>query len=79
MDAFDAVMAAARIGVRADTAEEGFALIRDRADTAASDAELAEAVAAGVRNGMLRDPVRLEAGHLQCYWKLELTRHAEDG
>jgi hypothetical protein len=67
------VRAAAEMGVRADSAEEGFALIRTRTGTTASDAELAEVVAKGVLEGRFRDPVRLELGHLQCYWKLELA------
>jgi hypothetical protein len=26
-----------------------------------------------LRDGLIRDPVRLEAGALQCHWRLDLT------
>ncbi len=32
-----------------------------------------EAVAASVRDGMIREPIRLPEGALQCHWHLELT------
>jgi hypothetical protein len=32
-----------------------------------------EAVASCVAQGLIRDPVRLEEGALQCHWRLELT------
>ncbi len=73
MDARETVLAAARTGLRADTAEEGFAGIRRRTGTAFTDAELADAVAALVAEGLLRDPVRLEQGALQCHWRAELA------
>jgi hypothetical protein len=72
----EAVLAAAQTGVDADTAEEGFAEIRTLTSMTFSDAELAEAVAAAVREGLVRDPVRLLAGALQCRWQLKLARHA---
>ena len=30
-------------------------------------------VAACLRDGLIREPVRLPAGALQCHWRLELT------
>lgn len=72
----EAILTAARIGVDADTAEEGFAEIRTVTGMTCSDTELAEAVAAAVRDGLVRDPVRLLPGALQCRWQLELARHA---
>lgn len=66
-----AVLAAARARIDADTAEDGFAAIRALARVTFPDAELAEAVAACVRDRTLRDPVRLEPGALQCRWVLE--------
>lgn len=69
----EAVLAAARAGVDADTAEEGFAEIRALTGLAVSDAALAEAVAACVRERLVRDPVRLEPGALQCRWVLALA------
>lgn len=74
MTAREAVLAAARAGLRADTAEEGFAEIRRRMGGAWSDAELAEAVASVVAERLVRDPVRLEPGALQCYWRLNLVQ-----
>jgi hypothetical protein len=73
MSAREALLMAARMGVRADTPEEGFAQIRSMTALAFTDAELAEAVAEGVRNRLLLDPVRLLPGHLQCFWQLELA------
>ncbi len=67
----DAVLIAARIGTEADTAEEGFTNIRALTGTTFSNTELAEAVAAAVRDGFIRDPVRLLSGALQCRWQLE--------
>lgn len=32
-----------------------------------------DAVAACLRNGLIREPVRLPEGALQCHWHLELT------
>ena len=70
ISASEAVLAAARAGMRAETAEEGFAEVRALSGTNLSDAALAEAVAAGIRDGLLRDPVRLLPGRLQCCWNL---------
>lgn len=68
----EAVLASARTGLRADTAEEGFAEMRRRTGTAFTDAELADAVGALVAERALRDPVRLMAGALQCFWRLDV-------
>ena len=73
MDAREVVLTAARKGLRAETAEEGFAAMRRVTSTSFSDAELAGAVAAAVAERVLRDPIRLMPGALQCHWKLELT------
>jgi hypothetical protein len=32
-----------------------------------------EAVAASLRDGLIREPIRLPEGALQCHWHLELT------
>lgn len=77
MTAHEAVLTAARMGVRADTPEEGLAQIRSMSGLALTDAELAEVVAEGVRNRLLLDPVRLLPGHLQCFWQLELAEVAD--
>jgi hypothetical protein len=77
MTARDAVLAAARMGLRADCAEEGFAEIRSVSGVSFSDSELAQAVSDTVRERLLRDPVRLLPGHLQCFWQLELVDAAD--
>jgi hypothetical protein len=74
MTAREAVLAVARMGLRAETAEEGFAAIRHMTETAFSDAELAEALAETVASHVIRDPVRLLPGALQCHWRLEFAR-----
>jgi len=73
ISAREAVLGAARKGLRADTPEDGFARIRSVSGSHLSDTELAEAVAQAVRNRLLLDPVRLLPGHLQCFWQLELA------
>ena len=75
----DAVLAAARIGVDADTAEDGFAEIRALTGTKFTDAELAEAVATTVCDRLIRDPVRLLPSALQCRWLLEMASRAGSG
>jgi hypothetical protein len=77
MDARDAVLAAARMGLRADSAEEGYAQIRSLSGASFSDSELSQAIAEAVRERLLRDPVRLLPGHLQCFWQLELADAAD--
>jgi hypothetical protein len=74
MNAREAVLSAARLGVRADNAEDGYAQIRSMTGMVFADADLAEAVAAGVREGLIRDPVQLLPQHLQCVWQLVLER-----
>ena len=36
-------------------------------------AAFCDAVAASVRDGLIREPIRLPEGALQCHWHLELT------
>jgi len=69
----EAVLAAARLGIEADASEEGFARIRAIIGVAFPDAMLADAVADCVRERLVRDPVRLRQGTLQCRWELELA------
>jgi hypothetical protein len=73
MSAREAVLVAARVGLRADTPEEGFAQIRSLSGFHFSDPELAQAVAEAVGDRLVLDPVRLLPGHLQCFWQLELA------
>ena len=59
--------------VNVDTVEIGLDVLTDRLGAGAARAALAEAVAQGVRRGLLHDPVRLPPGALQCHWHLEPT------
>jgi hypothetical protein len=74
MSAREAVLTAAHLGVRADNAEEGYAQIRRISGTEFPDADLAEAVAEIVHDGLIRDPVRLLPQRLQCFWQLVLEQ-----
>jgi hypothetical protein len=56
---------------RADTAEEGLAICAQHVD--ATPADIAAEIAALVAASLLRDPVRLPPGQLQCHWLLEPT------
>ena len=72
MSARDALLgvAAARL-LTADTAEDGLAALA--AATGISPEKLRVGVAEALAAGLIRDPVRLEAGALHCRWALELT------
>lgn len=59
--------------VTADNAEDGFARIRVLTGSALDNAALAGAVADCLRRKLIREPVRLPEGALQCHWTLELT------
>ena len=65
--------AALRHVINEPNAESGFARIRELTGSDLDDAILAEAVHRCLASGLVRDPVRLPAGALQCYWHLELT------
>lgn len=75
MRAGEAVLVAARVGLRAEIAEEGFAAIRSLTETSFSDAELAAAIAEAIADELICDPVRLSPGALQCRWTLELRKN----
>jgi len=64
--------------VTADNAEDGFARIRAITGSAMSNAEIADAVADCLRRRLIREPVRLPEGALQCHWTLELTQAGAD-
>ncbi len=59
--------------VSAANAEEGCERVRHLAGAELSDAAFQDALTACVRDGLVRDPVRLPEGALQCHWRLELT------
>jgi hypothetical protein len=58
--------------INADTAEIGLDIL-SKGLRPASPADIAEAVRDAVRQGLLREPVRLLPGALHCHWHLELT------
>jgi hypothetical protein len=59
--------------VSAPSAEAGQAEIERLTATAFDPAQFAAAVAGLLRDGLIREPIRLEPQALQCHWRLELT------
>lgn len=67
------VLIAFRDRPKAADAAEGLALIERIAGREIDPAELRAALANLLAAGLIHDPVRLEDGALQCYWRLEVT------
>jgi hypothetical protein len=59
--------------VTAATADEAFLTFQHHAPTPIDAPAFHQAVAAAVAAGLIREPVRLPQGSLQCHWRLELT------
>jgi len=59
--------------VSAPSAEAGQAEIERLAGVTFDPAAFAAAVAGLLRDGLIREPIRLEDQALQCHWRLELT------
>jgi hypothetical protein len=57
----------------APDADSGIARVAQLAGGADDAAAWLDVTAEGVEAGLLRDPVRLPQGALQCHWHLELT------
>jgi hypothetical protein len=55
------------------TMEAGYEHFASKTDGCVDIAAFSDAVAACLRDGLIRDPVRLPEGALQCHWHLELT------
>ena len=53
--------------------EAGFERFRSISAARSTSTRFCDAVAACVREGLMREPVRLPEGALQCHWHLELT------
>ncbi len=53
--------------------EAGFERVRDLAGVPLDARAFHAALAECVRDGLVREPVRLPEGALQCHWRLELT------
>jgi hypothetical protein len=53
--------------------EAGFDRFAELTAAAIDGDEFRDSVAACLRDGLIREPVRLPEGALQCHWHLELT------
>lgn len=53
--------------------EAGFERVIALTGSAVTLGAFCDAVAACVRDGLIREPIRLPEGALQCHWHLELT------
>jgi hypothetical protein len=53
--------------------EAGFERVRALADGTLDYDAFRDALDACLREGLIREPVRLPEGALQCHWRLELT------
>jgi hypothetical protein len=74
MDARSLVLTAAfRHTINEPNIEAGFDRVRAIAGEPVEYQAFCDAVATCVREGLVREPVRLPEGALQCHWHLELT------
>ncbi len=68
------LMVAFRHAIIEANVEAGYLRFVALAGTAAVDYEaFCDAIAHCLRQGLIRDPIRLPEGALQCHWHLELT------
>jgi hypothetical protein len=58
--------------------EAGFTRFTALEGEGVSYAAFCDAVAAALRDGLIREPIRLPEGALQCHWHLELTPKGVD-
>ena len=74
MDACSTVLAVAlRHSVGEPNIEMGFERFSVLTDLPMDYGAFCEAVATCLREGLIREPIRLPEGALQCHWHLELT------
>jgi hypothetical protein len=59
--------------VQAPDAETAFQELQSLSGQALDPAAFHAAVAEALARGLIREPVRLPEGSLQCHWRLELT------
>jgi hypothetical protein len=79
MDAKAAVLTAAfRHSINEANIEAGFEQFRSVASADVDYEGFCDAVAACLREGLVREPIRLPEGALQCHWHLELTAKGVD-
>ncbi len=74
MEAINVVLTTAfRHRISEPNIEAGFERFRELTGGTIDEGAFRDAIAACVRDELMRDPVRLEEGSLQCHWRLELT------
>jgi hypothetical protein len=74
MDARSMLLTAAfRHSINEANIEAGFERFRAIAAADVDYQAFCDAVAACLREGLIREPIRLPEGALQCHWHLELT------
>ncbi len=74
MDPISLVLATAfRHSIKAANIEEGFEHFQALTGKSLRFEEFREAIGACLRDGLIREPIRLPEGALQCHWHLELT------
>jgi hypothetical protein len=59
--------------VTAANADEGFLRVQEITDTQLDPAAFHAAIAEALAAGLIREPLRLPEGALQCQWRLDLT------
>ncbi len=67
------LMAAYRHTINEPNIEAGYERFRTIAHDAIDYPAFCDAVATCLRDGLIREPIRLPEGALQCHWHLELT------
>ncbi len=74
MDAVALLLATAfRHVINEPNIEAGYERFGELTCNAMDEEAFREAVAAALRNGLIREPIRLPEGALQCHWRMELT------
>ena len=62
-----------RHAVSAPNAEAACEQVQALADQPLGASDFHDAVAEALRRGLIREPLRIPDGALQCHWRLELT------
>ncbi len=74
MDALSLLLATAfRHVINQPNIEAGFARFAELTGGPVTYEAFCDAVTASLRDGLIREPIRLPEGALQCHWHLELT------
>ena len=67
------LIVAFRHSINEPNIESGFTRFSELTDQTVTYDAFCEAIAACLREGLIREPIRLLEGALQCHWHLELT------